>query len=142
MTLLELTVVILVLLLLITVLFVGARAWKRGSDRTANILNIRNVQQAVRAHSNMTGLIPGSSTLHHETLFAGSDADSSQAGLVGLYYLPEPKPPSASGVTSYTYLNVVPEIGQLYIQNPTLGDSGYFYSGSSGDSFGGIVKDW
>ncbi len=34
MTLLELTVVILVLLSLIGILFIGARAWKRGSDRT------------------------------------------------------------------------------------------------------------
>ena len=40
MTLLELTVVILVLLSLISILFVGARAWKKGSDRSANIMNI------------------------------------------------------------------------------------------------------
>ena len=50
MTLLELTVVILVLLSLISILFIGARAWKKGSDRSANIMNIRNVQQAVRGH--------------------------------------------------------------------------------------------
>ena len=56
MTLLELTVVILVLLSLISILFIGARAWKKGSDRAANILNIRNVQQAVRAHVNVRGL--------------------------------------------------------------------------------------
>ena len=49
MTLLELTVVILVLLSLISVLFIGARAWKKGSDRAACILNIRNFQQAVRS---------------------------------------------------------------------------------------------
>jgi len=54
MTLLELTVVILVLLSLISILFVGARAWKKGSDRAACILNIRNVQQAVRGYQNMT----------------------------------------------------------------------------------------
>jgi len=53
MTLLELTVVILVLLSLISILFVGARAWKKGSDRAACILNIRNVHQAVRGHQNM-----------------------------------------------------------------------------------------
>ncbi len=52
-TLLELTVVILVLLSLISVLFIGARAWKRGSDRAACILNIRNFQQAVRSYANM-----------------------------------------------------------------------------------------
>ena len=57
MTLLELTVVILVLLSLISILFIGARAWKKGSDRAANILNIRNVQQAVRGHGNMNGIV-------------------------------------------------------------------------------------
>ena len=59
MTLLELTVVILVLLSLISILFIGARAWKRGSDRAASILQIRNVQQAVRSYSNMNGKNPG-----------------------------------------------------------------------------------
>ncbi len=54
MTLLELTVVILVLLSLISILFVGARAWKKGSDRAGCIMNIRNVQQAVRGHQNMS----------------------------------------------------------------------------------------
>lgn len=53
MTLIELTVVILVLLSLIAILFVGANAWKKGSDRAACIMNIRNVQQAVRGHQNM-----------------------------------------------------------------------------------------
>jgi type II secretory pathway pseudopilin PulG len=53
MTLLELTVVILVLLSLISILFVGARAWKKGSDRAGCIMNIRNVQQAVRGYANM-----------------------------------------------------------------------------------------
>ena len=59
MTLLELTVVILVLLSLISILFVGARAWKKGSDRSANIMNIRNTQQAMRGHENMRGLAAG-----------------------------------------------------------------------------------
>lgn len=59
MTLLELTVVILVLLSLISILFVGARAWKKGSDRSANIMNIRNCQQAMRGEQNMKQLNPG-----------------------------------------------------------------------------------
>lgn len=59
MTLLELTVVILVLLSLISILFVGARAWKKGSDRSANIMNIRNCQQAMRGEQNMKSLNPG-----------------------------------------------------------------------------------
>jgi prepilin-type N-terminal cleavage/methylation domain-containing protein len=63
MTLLELTVVILVLLSLISILFVGARAWKKGSDRAANIMNIRNCQQAMRGHQNMKELLAGASFL-------------------------------------------------------------------------------
>jgi prepilin-type N-terminal cleavage/methylation domain-containing protein len=59
MTLLELTVVILVLLSLISILFIGARAWKKGSDRAGCILNIRNTQQAVRSFGNMYGVEPG-----------------------------------------------------------------------------------
>lgn len=42
-----------------SVLFVGARAWKKGSDRAACIMNTRNTQQAVRAYENMNGLKPG-----------------------------------------------------------------------------------
>jgi prepilin-type N-terminal cleavage/methylation domain-containing protein len=59
MTLLELTVVILVLLSLISILFIGARAWKKGSDRAASILQIRNCQQAVRSYANMNAKNPG-----------------------------------------------------------------------------------
>ena len=59
MTLLELTVVILVLLSLISILFIGARAWKKGSDRATNIMNLRNCQQAMRGHANMNQLNTG-----------------------------------------------------------------------------------
>lgn len=54
MTLIELTVVIMVLLSLVAILFVGATAWKMGSDRAGCILNLRNVQVAVRGHQNAT----------------------------------------------------------------------------------------
>lgn len=56
MTLIELTVVILVLLSLMSVLFIGARAWLRGSDRASAALLIRNAQQGVRSHSNIMGV--------------------------------------------------------------------------------------
>ncbi|MES2982993.1 MAG: type II secretion system protein [Verrucomicrobiota bacterium] len=87
MTLLELTVVILVLLSLIAILFVGARAWKRGSDRAGCIMNIRNVQQAVRGHQNMTN----TSTTPAVADIYGTGANA---------YLPTPACP-AGGV--YTY---------------------------------------
>src|SRR5690606_25428721 len=62
MTLLELTVVILVLLSLIAVLFVGARALKRGSDRATFIMNIRIFRQAMRGDMNMRDQNPGTGT--------------------------------------------------------------------------------
>lgn len=59
MSLLELTVVIAVLLSLTTVLMLGARAWKNGSDRTGCIMTIRNVQVAVRSYQNLYGYEAG-----------------------------------------------------------------------------------
>ena len=59
MTLIEITVVILVLLTLIAVLFIGANIYKKGADRAACILNIRNIQQAVRADQNLSGKTSG-----------------------------------------------------------------------------------
>ena len=73
MTLIELTVVILVLLSLISILFVGARAWKRGSDRAGCIMNIRNVQQGMRSFQNMNGHSPGDTVTGAEDEIIGTD---------------------------------------------------------------------
>ena len=101
MTLLELTVVILVLLSLISILFIGARAWKKGSDRAANILNIRNVQQAVRAHANVRALNIV------DALIATTD-------IVGTgKYLNSVTSPNTD--ITYTYGAAVPAIGTLYL---------------------------
>jgi type II secretory pathway pseudopilin PulG len=58
MTLIELTVVIVILLALIAVLFVGAQAYKRGADKAACTMAQRNVQQACRAYYNLTPSAP------------------------------------------------------------------------------------
>ncbi len=107
MTLLELTVVILVLLSLISILFVGARAWKKGSDRAGCIMNIRNVQQAVRGHANMNNLavdvdLPA-------TVIYG---DSTETAANSNVYMKTPKCP-ANG--TYTPAGNVPATGTLYI---------------------------
>ncbi len=54
-TLLEITVVITVLLALVSIMFCGTRAWKRGSDRAACVLTQRNVQVATRSYQNLYG---------------------------------------------------------------------------------------
>ena len=104
MTLLELTVVILVLLSLIAILFVGARAWKRGSDRSANIMNIRNVQQAVRGHENMRQMRTGDDLASDDIL-----GDEEQ------HYMRVPTPPA--DLDDYTYGATVPPQGTLYVTN-------------------------
>lgn len=101
MTLLELTVVILVLLSLISILFIGARAWKKGSDRAANILNIRNVQQAVRAHANVRGLAEGATLASTDIIGTGK-------------YLNAVTSPVAASIT-YSYGSAVPAVGTLYL---------------------------
>ncbi len=58
-TLLELTVVIAVLLALVSVTMIGTRAWKRGSDRAACLVHMRNIQASVRAYQNLYGYAPG-----------------------------------------------------------------------------------
>ena len=111
MTLLELTVVILVLLSLISILFIGARAWKKGSDRAANILNIRNVQQAVRGHANIHGLTEGAALA--STVIVGDGK-----------YLNAPVPPTSD--LTYAYGSVVPAVGILYLE--VSGDTNNEYS--------------
>ncbi len=54
-SIIELTVVIAILLTLISILFIGSRAWKRGSDRSSCLLTLRNVQVATRSYQNMYG---------------------------------------------------------------------------------------
>ena len=60
MTLIELTVVILMLLSLISVLMIGASAWKSGAEKAGCILNINHVQKAARSYQNMSAAATGS----------------------------------------------------------------------------------
>ena len=106
-TLLELSIVILVLLTLVSVLFVGARGWKKGADRSANILNIRNAQQAVRGYQNSHVLRFGEPLT--EDIVYGTSGD----GIGG--YLRKPSPPT-SAILSYQGGSVVPEIGDLWLE--------------------------
>jgi hypothetical protein len=108
MTLLEMTVVILVLLGLITTLFFGTQAWKRGSDRAICIINIQNVQKGVRSYSNLYGFEPGTS------------APGLQSQIIGLGRFVEGTP-ECPGNGSYTYgpvygADTIPPTGELYLE--------------------------
>ncbi|MCW1925485.1 hypothetical protein OKA05_23205 [Luteolibacter arcticus] len=104
MTLLELTVVILVLLTLITILFFGANAWKNGSDRVLCILNLQSVQKGVRSYANLNGRNPG------ETV------PGLQSEVIGLGRFVEAMP-SCPGRGSYTTSgDIIPALGSLYLE--------------------------
>ena len=100
-TLIELTVVILVLLALISVLFIGGRAWKRGSDRAGCIMNIRNAQQAVRSYQNLRGLNDGA-TYDFAVDVVGP------GNFIETY-------PNCPGYGSYTPSPTIPNLGTLAI---------------------------
>jgi len=50
---------VIVLLTLLGVLFIGARAWKKGSYRSSCIVNIRSFQQGLRSYANFEDLDTG-----------------------------------------------------------------------------------
>jgi type II secretory pathway pseudopilin PulG len=51
-TLVELSVVIAVILLLVSVLFIGVKAWKDSANRAACLVNLATLQKAVRGYQN------------------------------------------------------------------------------------------
>lgn len=112
MTLIELTVVILVLLSLISILFIGARAYKRGSDRAGCVLNIRNVQQAVRSHQNMYNKTAANPTATPAVAGETLDFDEIYSTATVEKYLKAPTCPAGG---SYTPSPVYPAVGTLAI---------------------------
>ncbi len=117
MTLLELTVVILVLLSLISILFIGARAWKAGSDRAGCIINLRNAQQAVRSYQNMNAY-PEGKTINMFTDIFG-------AGGYGV----ETKCPAGG---DYDHAGAIPPVGTLAMVCSLAGTDGHVPTGSDG----------
>jgi prepilin-type N-terminal cleavage/methylation domain-containing protein len=132
MTLLELTVVILVLLALIAILFVGSRAWKRGADRAASVMMIRNVQQAVRSYANMNEKVPGGEVSPSELFGPGKFFESDPTA-------PDTKHP-AGDPYSYAYVanagEKIPQIGELYIHT-TGGTEPEYYNPDPNE-----IADW
>ena len=100
MTLIEITLVIAVLLGLISVLFIGVGAYKKGSDRAKCILTITSVQKAVRSYANLNADDPA--------LTVG------KATLVGAGLMFEDEPLCPSGGT-YTWPATFPAVGAAYL---------------------------
>jgi hypothetical protein len=91
-------IAVILLLTAISVLFIGARAWKKGSDRAGCIMNTRNVQQAVRGYQSLNRLNVGDPIDWNE--------------IFGPSKLLENEPVCPFGGT-YTFTNTIPPVGTL-----------------------------
>jgi type II secretory pathway pseudopilin PulG len=100
MTLLEITVVITVMMALTGILFLGATAWKSGSDRSNCLVNIRNVQLAARSYQNMYAINVGANFT--DTMIIGPNSFV-------------PQTPSCPGSGSYTFASTFPPTGTLFM---------------------------
>ena len=97
MTLIEVTLVIAVLLGLISVLFIGVKAYKQGSDRAKCILNVSTVQKSIRSYQNLYEYDEG------DTL--------AQATIVGAGKMLEVAPTCSTPGNAYAWSTVVPDSG-------------------------------
>jgi type II secretory pathway pseudopilin PulG len=100
-TLIEVTLVIAVLLGLISVLFIGVAAYKKGSDRAKCVLNISTVQKAARSFQNMYELQPLGALVVGDIAGAGKMIESL------------PACPDTTGV--YTFGTLVPAANNPYL---------------------------
>lgn len=99
-TLIEVTLVIAVLLGLISVLFIGVAAYKKGSDRAKCVLNISTVQKAARSYQNMYELSNGDGLVVGDIAGSGKMIEST------------PECPAAG---TYTFGTTVPGAGTAYL---------------------------
>jgi hypothetical protein len=121
MTLVELTLVILMMLSLIGILAIGAKTWKAGSDRSVCIVNLQAVQKGVRSFSNLYGYVPGASVSGLESQIIGQ----------GRFVRTKPVCPSEGTYASGG--DVIPQMGSLYF-NCSLA--------SSGEHTPQVTEDW
>jgi len=101
---------ILLPLLIIPVLFIGARAWKKGSDRAGCIINQRNVQQAVRAYQSMNNLQPGDRIDWKEIVGPGKLLESE---------------PACPALGKYRYQARIPASGVLVVECSKAGEEAH-----------------
>ena len=102
----EMSVAILVLLMFVGLLLIGARAWKRGSDRATCLMNIRQVQQSLRGYVNSNGLEAGDSL---------APADMPHKSVIGPGKFVEVMPHCPGGGLYGFSGAVVPPVGELFM---------------------------
>lgn len=117
-TLIELTLVMVILILFLGMTWVAVAAWKGGADRSACILNIRHMQLAVRGYANSQSLNPGDDT----SARVPSVVLQNELVGVGKYVVNAPRCPAGGTYTMGG--NTIPAIGTLYM-SCSLGGNGH-----------------
>ncbi|MFD2257082.1 type II secretion system protein [Luteolibacter algae] len=117
----EVIVVIFVMLSVISVIFMGAKAWKRSADTTQCIQNIQNVQKGLRDFAAKNGFKPGERIPGLQMRFIG------EGRLVA-------EPPQCPGAGAYSYgetfgQDTVPPAGEVYLKC-SLANSGHIPAGT------------
>lgn len=132
MTLIEITVVILVLLTLISVLFIGANIYKRGADRAACILNIRNVHQAVRAHQNLNARNVGDDLDFAAEIYSVGAVEAVE-GVDAVDEIPESSPGAGDGSPAVEGVDAVEGVAaqENYLTRPICPTQGGDYTDES-----------
>ena len=116
-TLIEVTLVIAVLLGLISVLFIGVAAYKKGSDRAKCVLNISTVQKAARSYQNLYELKMGDDLAVTDIAGSGKMIEST---------------PVCPSEGTYTFGTTVPAAGSTYLTCSLSASQGHQPSSSAG----------
>ncbi|HEX5791212.1 MAG TPA: DUF4190 domain-containing protein [Luteolibacter sp.] len=99
---------VLMLLTCMSVLFVGARAWKKGADRAGCMLNTRNVQQAVRGHQIMKSLKVGDPIDWNDIFGPEGYLSQPVCPMGGTYTFVDTYPPDGTLAVSCSHADHVP----------------------------------
>ncbi len=100
MSIIELSLVIAVLLGLISVLFIGVTAYKKGVDRARCIHNMNTIQKSVLAYANLNGYNSGAN-------ITGLNAILTSEGYFGTAL-------SCPASGTYSYTSIIPITGETY----------------------------
>lgn len=120
-TLIEATLVMAVLLVFISVLFIGAASYKEGTNRAKCLLTISTVQRAVRSYQNLQELEPGD-VVGYDTL-VGKDKLIEYITPCGTQEFSPITSTSTDGFDASGYIGLgrIPESGTPYLSCKTTG---------------------
>ena len=126
MSLLEITLVLGLILALITALLFGISAFTDGSDRARCIMNLVNVQKAMRSFMNLYEYKPGNT---YTSTGIGGLAGTLSANIFGTGKFIDTPPtcPTDAGTSAYQYPtpDLFPAIGTMWIVCPNEAAKGH-----------------